>query len=293
MARWILLPLLISVVFAVVLTTNDQAPSVLLVIDVQNCFSDGGTMGIDRANEIIPVINQLRRDVTFDAVVHSQDWHCRDHVSFKSQHPNCNSSVMNLTYIQDTGQLCWSNDECANNSYAVNCTLADQLVTVSQRLWPDHCVINTTDAEFNSQLIVDDSDMVVRKGYYCQIDSYSAFFDNGHIRQTDLDQILRDRNIENVYIVGLAIDFCVFFTATDSSQLGYHTYIVLDATRAVSESTAAAAIDQMLQTGIHIINSKEVAATMVRNGAAVQVSNVFNMLAVVSVLVLVLYNYHV
>ncbi|KAI8489364.1 hypothetical protein Bbelb_328070 [Branchiostoma belcheri] len=187
-------------------------PVVLVVIDVQNCFVPGGENPVPGGAEVIPVINGLRSryGADFDLVVMSQDWHCADHVSFASQHPGYSDfDVMQLDY-DSQGALC-----TGPSPYAVNCT--DGIAhALNQTLWPDHCVINTT-VLYNSlcnvpsrcgvppQLTTEPGDLVVRKGYRCEVDSYSAFYDNGGFRQTELDGLLRARGVRGLVITGLAL----------------------------------------------------------------------------------------
>jgi nicotinamidase/pyrazinamidase len=267
----------------------DDVTAALLVIDVQNCFTSGGSLAVGGGDEVIPVINHLRayHASLFDVVVLTQDWHCPDHVSFASQHPGYSPfELVNLTYL-DTGELCLSN--VSGSSYAVNCTGSTApTIELTQVLWPDHCVIDTADAQIRSSLVRDPSDIVVRKGYHCQIDSYSGFYDNGHIMATELHKTLQQRNVTTLYIVGLATDYCVYYTAKDGFNLGYVTYVILDATRGIAEDSVNAAIADMKQLGIFVINSTELNATVPTNGAATAFTSSFtSAFSVSSILALV------
>ncbi|XP_060063523.1 nicotinamidase-like [Ylistrum balloti] len=225
----------------------------LIIIDVQNCFLPGGSLAVENGQEVIPVINTLRTDYedTFRLVVLSQDWHCSDHISFASQHTGFNAYQEVTLLYSENGTLCEPVSACQSVAY-----------NVTQMLWPDHCVINSTSAEFDDRLIQKDSDVIIRKGYNCKVDSYSAFFDNGQFSQTGLNQILQDANISTVFVTGLALDYCVYYTSSDSKRLGYKTYLVEDASRGVASDTSEAAMADMKSKGINIIQSKEVGAIL-------------------------------
>eukprot|EP00058_Branchiostoma_floridae_P010510 XP_002595998.1 hypothetical protein BRAFLDRAFT_84072 [Branchiostoma floridae] len=239
-------------------------PVALVVIDVQNCFVPGGENPVPGGADVIPVINGLRERYGdgLDLVVMSQDWHCADHVSFTSQHPGySNFEVMELDY-DSQGALC-----TGPSPYAVNCTgsVAHRL---NQTLWPDHCVINTTGAEFHPQLTTEPSDLVVQKGYRCEVDSYSAFFDNGGFRQTELDSLLRQRQVRSLIITGLALDFCVFYTALDGRRLGYDTYVVRDAARGITPAGVERAMAEMEAAGVSVIRAEDVGRVLGVSGSA-------------------------
>ncbi|XP_078603477.1 nicotinamidase-like [Branchiostoma floridae x Branchiostoma japonicum] len=255
-------------------------PVALVVIDVQNCFVPGGENPVPGGADVIPVINGLRQryGASLDLVVTSQDWHCPDHVSFASQHPGySNFEVMELDY-DSQGALC-----TGPSPYAVNCTgsVAHRL---NQTLWPDHCVINTTavqtaycstdcslcclGAEFHPQLTTEPSDLVVQKGYRCEVDSYSAFFDNGGFRQTELDSLLRQRQVRSLIITGLALDFCVFYTALDGQRLGYDTYVVRDAARGITQAGMERALAEMEAAGVTVIQAEDVGRVLGVSGSA-------------------------
>ncbi|XP_019628248.1 PREDICTED: LOW QUALITY PROTEIN: uncharacterized protein LOC109472831 [Branchiostoma belcheri] len=229
-------------------------PVALVVIDVQNCFVPGGENPVPGGAEVIPVVNGLRSryGADFDLVVMSQDWHCADHVSFASQHPGYSDyDVMQLDY-NSQGALC-----TGPSPYAVNCT--DGIAhALNQTLWPDHCVINTTGAEFHPQLTTESEDLVVRKGYRCEVDSYSAFYDNGGFRQTELDGLLRARGVRSLVITGLALDFCVAYTALDGQRLGYDTYVVQDAARGITQAGVDRALADMQAAGVTVIQARGV-----------------------------------
>lgn len=217
----------------------------LLVIDVQNCFLPTGTLPVTEGDLVIPIINEIRQnyDDLFSLVVFSQDWHCDDHVSFASQHNGKNPYDTTVLHYNSTGNLCESTCDAQYN--------------ITQVLWPDHCIKNTADAKFASNITRKSSDVVVQKGYHCKIDSYSAFFDNGEFSQTELNTKLKEKNVDTVIIVGLALDYCVYYTAKDAKKLGYKVYVVQDATRAVANATSIDALHDMKERGVHIVKSSQ------------------------------------
>ncbi|XP_052079382.1 nicotinamidase-like isoform X4 [Mytilus californianus] len=223
----------------------------LLIIDVQNCFLPGGSLAVAEGDKVIPVINNIRSEYKADIslVALSQDWHCSDHISFASQHKGA-GPVIQLLYDK-SGSLCDENNNCTEVAY-----------NLTQHLWPDHCVINTSSANFSLSLTQEPSDIVIRKGYNCKVDSYSAFYDNGGFRYTELHDKLQEAGIEAIIITGLARDYCVYYTAMDAKQLGYETYVVLDATRPVTKATGDSAVADMKIKGIHIIESPDVATVI-------------------------------
>lgn len=222
----------------------------LLVIDVQNCFLPTGSLPVTEGDLVIPIINEIRQnyDSLFSLVVFSQDWHCDNHVSFASQHSRKNPYDTTVLQYNSTGNLCESTCDAQYN--------------ITQVLWPDHCIKNTADAEFASNITRESSDVVVQKGYHCKIDSYSAFFDNGEFSQTELNTKLKEKNVETVIIVGLALDYCVYYTAKDAKRLGYKVYVVKDATRAVATATSESALQDMKERGVNIVQSSQMSDLM-------------------------------
>ena len=194
----------------------------LLLVDLQNDFLPGGTLAVPGGDEVIPMANALIP--TFPWVVATQDWHPAGHQSFASSHPG-----------RRVGEVI-------------------DLEGVSQILWPDHCVQRTRGAEFASQLHRDGIHAVVPKGTNPRIDSYSGFFDNGHRQPTSLEQILDARDVSTVYVMGLATDYCVKFTALDAVDLGFETFLVRAGCRAVNlqPGDEEKAIAQMLAAGVQL-----------------------------------------
>jgi nicotinamidase/pyrazinamidase len=199
----------------------------LIVVDVQNDFMPFGSLPVAGGDEVVPVANALMG--RFDLVVATQDWHPADHGSFASNHEG-----------RSPGDVV-------------------ELGGVAQVLWPDHCVQNTPGAAFHSALDVAGVDEVVRKGTDRGIDSYSAFFDNGHLRDTGLADLLRGRGVERVAFLGLATDYCVKFSALDCVDAGFETVVVADGCRAVemSPGDADAAFAEMRAAGCSVVGSDE------------------------------------
>jgi len=199
----------------------------LIIVDIQNDFLPGGALEVTDGDQIIPIVNGLIMD--FHTIIATQDWHPADHGSFASQHPGARpGEVVDLDGL-------------------------------TQVLWPDHCVQDAKGAEFASTLHTDKLTAVFRKGYDRRVDSYSGFFDNGKRNDTGLAQYLKEHGILELYIVGLATDYCVKYTAIDAIQLGYQTTVIADATRAVnlSKGDYETALLEIKQHGITIINSTE------------------------------------
>ena len=182
------------------------ARSALIVVDVQNCFVDGGTLPVKGGMEIVPVINNLA--AAFENVVVTQDWHTPEHASFASAHSGKKPF--------DTTQLPYG----------------------TQVLWPDHCVQGTDDAALVAGLKLPNAELIIRKGFHKDVDSYSAFEEADRKTSTGLAAYLKARNIDTVFICGLATDFCVAWTAMDARKAGFAAYVVENGhTRAASTST--------------------------------------------------------
>ncbi|GAA6201416.1 bifunctional nicotinamidase/pyrazinamidase [Aquicoccus sp. SU-CL01552] len=190
----------------------------LIVIDVQNDFCPGGALAVPEGDAVVDPINAMMPD--FDAVILTQDWHPAGHSSFASSHPG--------TAPYDMIDMAYG----------------------PQVLWPDHCVQGTPGAAFHPRLRAD-GDLIIRKGFRAQIDSYSAFFENDHETPTGLDGYLRSRGIEHLTMVGLATDFCVHFSAVDAAKLGFEVTVRLDACRAIDlDGSLSAALGAMKEAGV-------------------------------------------
>jgi nicotinamidase/pyrazinamidase len=205
----------------------------LILVDLQNDFVPGGALAVREGDAVIPVANRLEQSGRFDGVIATQDWHPPDHGSFAANHPG-----------RKPGDLI-------------------QLDGLTQVLWPVHCVQNTRGAQFVDALVTSGIDKVFTKGTDPAVDSYSGFFDNGHRRSTGLGDFLQNRGITDVYILGLATDYCVKFTALDARQLGFNTYLIEDACRGVElkPGDINRAIEEMKAAGVTITSGEQVLAT--------------------------------
>lgn len=175
--------------------------SALIVVDIQNGFTPNGHLAVANSDQIIPLVNQLAKK--FQHVVLTQDWHPANHISFAENHAGKQPF--------DTIQLDYG----------------------TQVLWPSHCVQGTQDAELHPNLNIPHAQLIIRKGWHTEIDSYSAFLEADQKTTTGLAGYLRESGIETVYVVGIATDFCVAWTAMDAVKLGFQTYVIEDATAAI------------------------------------------------------------
>jgi nicotinamidase/pyrazinamidase len=206
-----------------------KTQSALIVVDVQNGFTPGGHLAVDNADQIIPKINELSD--SFENIVLTQDWHPENHISFYENHPG----------------------KQAFETIQVNYG--------SQVLWPSHCVQGTHDADFHPALNIPRAQLVIRKGFHQNIDSYSAFLEADHKTSTGLAGYLKERGITDVYIVGIATDFCVAWTAIDAAKLGFNSYVVSDATKGIDlNGSLQHAWQEMLSNGVKRIYAKEILA---------------------------------
>ncbi|AMQ84227.1 MULTISPECIES: bifunctional nicotinamidase/pyrazinamidase [Pseudomonas] len=199
----------------------------LLVIDVQNDFIPGGQLAVPEGDLIVPLINRLAGQ--FKQVVIAQDWHPAGHASFASSHPGRQPyDVIQLPYGEQT-------------------------------LWPDHCIQGSRGAEFHTGLDLPHAQLIIRKGCNPDIDSYSAFLEADRVTTTGLAGYLKERGIDTVYMVGLALDFCVMFSALDARAAGFNAFVVLDACRAIDlNGSLATAIERMQVAGVGLIQSTEI-----------------------------------
>ena len=202
----------------------------LLLVDIQNDFMPDGSLPVPEGDAVVPVANALQKK--FSVVVASQDWHPPGHASFASEHAGHEP----FEVIEFDG--------------------------LEQVLWPDHCLQNSVGAEFHPDLDLRGVTHILRKGIDPRIDSYSAFFDNGHRRSTGLDALLRGLDVDTVYIAGLAQDVCVYFTAMDAVECGFRTCLVEDGTRGVDaqEGDVGKVNRKMREAGVEFISSESVLA---------------------------------
>jgi nicotinamidase/pyrazinamidase len=193
----------------------------LLIIDVQNDFLPGGSLAVANGDQIIPNINEIQSG--YDLVVATQDWHPADHGSFASQHPG----------------------------HPVYETI--ELNGLPQVLWPDHCVQGSFGARLSDDLNQERIAAIFRKGMDAEIDSYSAFFDNGQRKTTGLEGYLKGLGVKEVHVCGLAADYCVFFSAMDALSLGFRVAILDKATKAINPEGYAKAKRELIDSGGKII----------------------------------------
>jgi nicotinamidase/pyrazinamidase len=200
----------------------------LLVVDIQNDFLPGGALAVTDGDLIIPIVNRLME--RFALVLATQDWHPANHGSFAANHPN-----------RRPGEII-------------------DLNGISQILWPVHCVQGSSGAAFSSQVRSECFHQVFAKGIDAGIDSYSGFFDNGRKRSTGLIDYLRERSVDELFICGLATDYCVRFSALDSIDCGLRTRVIRDACRGVDlkPGDSAEAIADLRKTGVSIVDSDNV-----------------------------------
>jgi len=200
----------------------------LLLVDIQNDFIPGGALPVPKGDEIIPLVNRLQPH--FDLVIATQDWHPAEHGSFAANHP-----------VRRPGELI-------------------DLNGLPQILWPVLCVQGTPGADFVPGLERRQWDRVFLKGTDPHVDSYSGFFDNGHRQATGLGDYLTEKRVKNVYVAGLATDYCVKFTVLDALQLGFKTHLIEDACRGVNlqPGDVRGAIASMKIAGAAILKSDQI-----------------------------------
>ena len=197
---------------------------VLLVIDVQNDFCDGGALPVPHGQEVVPVIHRIAH--AFSHAVLTQDWHPQDHHSFASNHHS---------------RAPFETVETIHGLHV---------------LWPDHCVQGSLGAAFHPHLQLDNAELILRKGCRSTIDSYSAFNENDRITRTGLTGYLRERGLGRIFLTGLAYDFCVRHSAIDGMRAGFETYVVEDACRAISLGDSVAATNHAFsEAGVRRITS--------------------------------------
>jgi nicotinamidase/pyrazinamidase len=197
----------------------------LVIIDLQNDFCPGGALAVKEGDAIIPLINTLQKE--FDLVVATQDWHPQNHLSFASNHQ----------------------DKKPGDTII--------LEGIQQTLWPDHCVQKTKGAEFAKALNLNNIDRFFQKGTDKRIDSYSGFFDNEHKKSTGLADYLKEKEAKQIYIAGLATDYCVKYTVLDALQLGFDITVIEDACRGINlnEGDIRSSFNEMQEAGANIVTS--------------------------------------
>jgi nicotinamidase/pyrazinamidase len=203
-----------------------ESGDVLIVIDVQNDFCPGGALAVPGGDEVVAPILSIAPH--FAHVILTQDWHPANHTSFATSH---------------AGKTAYESIELAYGA---------------QTLWPPHCVQETPGADFHSALYLPQAEMILRKGFRPQVDSYSAFFENDRTTPTGLAGYLRERGLTRVFLAGLAYDYCVGYSALDARRLGFPAVVLRDACRAIDLNGSVAAMDaQFAEAGVTVIDSTE------------------------------------
>ena len=204
------------------------AKDALIVVDVQNDFCPGGRLAVQKGDEVVPIVNELSK--RFENVVLTQDWHPPGHQSFATSHPGSRPfDSIKLAYGE-------------------------------QMLWPDHCLQGSDGAALHKDLAVPHAQLVVRKGWRREVDSYSAFLEADRRSRTGLEGYLDERGIERVFVCGLATDFCVAWTALDALRFKFESVVIEDACRAIDmQGSLAAAWDKMNKAGVARIQSGDLA----------------------------------
>ncbi len=198
----------------------------LLLVDLQNDFLPGGALPVREGDQVIPLANEMMRE--FELVVATKDWHPANHQSFASMHP-----------LRKPGDRIMLNG-------------------LPQTLWPIHCVQGSHGAAFAERLNTKKIQHIAYKGTHPEVDSYSGFFDNGHRTNTGLEDYLRIKKVEELYIMGLATDYCVKFTVLDALKLGFKTFVITDGCRAVNleKDDGQKALREMQEKGAVILHAK-------------------------------------
>lgn len=200
--------------------------SALLVVDMQNGFIEESELPVPGARDIIPIINRILP--LFPVVVASQDWHPAEHGSFHVHHPGA-------------------------RPYDKGC-----LGGKPQVLWPVHCIRGTRGADFVAGINVEYFQAIIRKGMDPDVDSYSVFYDNHHRNPSGLKGYLKERHVKKIFLAGLALDYCVKYSALDALELTNEIYVIEDACRGVSPETISEAIRELRENHIHLMQSHQV-----------------------------------
>jgi len=199
----------------------------LILVDIQNDFCPGGSLAVNDGDKIIPIVNSIMNK--FENIIATQDWHPINHISFASNNEGKN-----------VGDLI-------------------QLNGITQVMWPNHCVQDTKGAEFVDTLNISKITKIFQKGTNKNVDSYSGFFDNDHQSETGLSDYLKSQNINEIYVTGLATDYCVKYTVLDALNLGFKTNLIIDAVKGVNlnHDDVENAIKEMEKAGAKIIKSTD------------------------------------
>lgn len=202
---------------------------VLLAVDIQNDFCPGGALSVEKGDAVIEPIHRLA--ARFAHVILTQDWHGANHISFAANHAGKRP--------YDSIQLAYG----------------------PQTLWPTHCVQGTRGAEFHPALHLPQAELILRKGFHAEIDSYSAFFENDRVTPTGLASYLRERGLKRVFLAGLAYDYCVAYSALDGRRLNLPVVVIRDACRAIDLDGSAAKMEaEFARAGVTVAESAEIGA---------------------------------
>jgi nicotinamidase/pyrazinamidase len=207
---------------------NVSNKNALIMVDVQNDFCPGGNLAVQNGDEVVALANQLQPH--FHLVIATRDWHPQDHSSFASNNPG-----------HHAGEVI-------------------ELNGISQVLWPDHCVQNSKGAELHPDLDTSRIDKIIFKGTDKEVDSYSAFFDNAHSHSTGLMDYLREHQVTDIYIMGLATDYCVKYSCQDAARLNLKTHVIVDACRGIDlqPGDIQKALHELQQLGVEIVSVKDI-----------------------------------
>lgn len=200
----------------------------LLLVDIQNDFCQGGGLAVPEGDAIVPLANIMQAH--FDLIIATQDWHPHNHVSFAINHPG--HGVGDVILVDNIPQV----------------------------LWPHHCEQDTNGAALHAHLLKEKIRYIVHKGTDPNIDSYSAFFDNEHLRSTGLADYLKNENVKTIYVMGLATDYCVKYSALDAAHLGFEVFVIVDGCRGVelNPGDVENAYQEMRSAGIKLIQSVDI-----------------------------------
>ena len=206
--------------------SNFGEDTALVLIDIQNDFCPGGALAVNQGDEIVDISNKIQE--RFKIKIITQDWHPSIHKSFASNHEGKEPlSIVEMFYGP-------------------------------QVLWPNHCIQGTEGSKFHSKLITDNADLIIRKGFRPEIDSYSAFFENDQKTPTGLDGYLKSRGVNKIYLCGLALDFCVYFSAIDGAELGYNVNVIQDACRAIDlDGSLEKSLNDMKSKGVKFLSTSD------------------------------------
>lgn len=197
----------------------------LILVDIQNDFCEGGALAVNNGNSILPVVNKMMKD--YDLVIATQDFHPLNHKSFASNNPG--SAVGELGQLNGQPQV----------------------------MWPNHCVEGTEGSLLRPELDQKTIHKIFKKGMNPEVDSYSGFYDNDHNSSTGLGEFLKAKKVTEVMVVGLALDYCVKYTALDSKKLGFATSVYLPATKAVNLSAGdeQKAVKELTYNGVCVVEN--------------------------------------